>query len=107
MNGIIQEEYFLRKEWKQNCNLAKEILILRRLKSAHIPGWPEDRQSVAAQIIVTKKKERRLRKDELIWTVREIYFILFKYVDGFMFKKKIDLASGKVPPTGRETAVRM
>lgn len=85
MNGIIQEEYFLRKEWKQNCNLAKEILILRCLKGAHIPGWPEDRQSVAAQIIVTKKKERRLRKDKLIWTVCEIYFVLFKYVDGFMF----------------------
>lgn len=68
------------------------------MKGAHIPGWPEDRQSVAAQITVSKKKEGRLRKDKLIWTVRETYFILFKYVDGFMFKKKIDLASGKVPP---------
>lgn len=61
--------------------LSKRNPILWHLKSAYIPGWPEDRQSVAAQIIVSKKKERRLRKEKLIWTVNETYFILFKYAD--------------------------
>lgn len=87
--------------------LSKRNPILWHLKSAYIPGWLEDRQSVAAQIIVYKKKERRLRKEKLIWTVNETYFILFKYADWFMLKKKNRSGFREGAPTGRETAVWM
>lgn len=78
------------------------------MKGAHIPGWPEDRQSVAAQITVSKKKEGRLRKDKLIWTLRETYFILFKYFDGFMLKKKKSIwLPGRCPHGKRNSSANV
>lgn len=92
---------------KTELLLIKRNPILWRLKSAYIPGWPEDRQSVAAQIIVSKKKERRLRKEKLIWTVNETYFILFKYADWFMLKKKSIWLPGRCPHGKRNSSVNV